>query len=55
MQKFEEYLASGVRHVWLADPQRNRFSAFDETGLHGVLHFELAEHALIITPGQVFE
>ena len=55
MQKFEEYLASGVRHIWLADPQRNRLFVFDDTGLHGVPQFELAEHALIITPGQVLE
>jgi len=55
MQKFEEYLASGVRHIWLADPQRNRLFVFDETGLHGVPHFDLAEHALVIAPGQVFE
>lgn len=55
MQKFEEYLASGVRHIWLADPQRDRFFVFDDTGLHGVDQFTLSEHSVVITPEQVFD
>jgi Uma2 family endonuclease len=34
LRKFREYLAFGVEHIWLIDPEARAFHTFDSTGLH---------------------
>lgn len=55
IEKCEEYLRWGVRHVWVADPVRRRFQVFDGVDLRTVPQLELPEASLTITPAEIFD
>jgi len=54
LEKAEDYYRWGVRHVWLADPDRRALFVFDGSGLRQVPDWALLECETSITPEQVF-
>ena len=54
MQKFEEYQAWGVRHVWLVDPHRRKLQVYDSGTLSEVGALEIEEYHVRITSADIF-
>ena len=54
MQKFEEYQAWGVRHVWLVDPHRRKLQVYDSGTLSEVAALEIEEYHVRITSADIF-
>jgi Uma2 family endonuclease len=54
MQKFEEYEAWGVRHVWLVDPRRRKLQVYGSGTLSEVAVLEIEEYHVRITPADIF-
>jgi len=54
LDKSEDYHRWGVRHVWLADPDRRALFVFDGSGLRQAPEWELPECEASVTPEQVF-
>jgi len=55
IEKCDEYLRWGVRHIWIVDPQTRKLSVYGETGLHEVRSLEIAEFGISFSLAQVFE
>jgi Uma2 family endonuclease len=49
LQKFAEYLAWGIPHIWLIDPEAKKLYIYDETGLHPVQTLPLPQYDFAIT------
>lgn len=41
LAKLDEYLAWGVPHIWLVDPQNGTFAVYGASGLRRVPHFDI--------------
>src|SRR6476646_2268522 len=54
LQKLAEYLAWGVKYVWLVDPWTRKFFVYDASGLHEVTAFELPECNAKISVSELF-
>lgn len=54
MQKFEEYQAWGVLHVWLVDPHRRRLQMYGSGTLREVSVLEIPEYHVRFTPSDIF-
>jgi Uma2 family endonuclease len=54
MQKFEEYEAWGVRHVWLVDPHRRRLQVYGSGTLSEVAVLEIPEYDVRFTAADIF-
>lgn len=54
MQKFEEYRAWGVPHIWLVDPQKRRLHTYLNGSLHETAEFLIPEYDVRITPAEIF-
>lgn len=46
---------NGVPHIWLIDPYQRSLYVFGADGLRAVRQYEVPSHALVITPGDLFE
>ena len=55
IQKFEEYRAWGVTHIWLADPWQRQLSVYSDNGLTAVGPLQLSDFGLTITPPDLFD
>ena len=55
IQKFEEYRAWGVPHIWLADPWQQQLSVYGDNGLTAVGSLQLSDFGLTITPTDIFD
>ncbi|MEQ1887080.1 MAG: Uma2 family endonuclease, partial [Bryobacteraceae bacterium] len=54
-EKLEEYARWGVRHIWLADPERRKFFIYDVSGLHEADKLVLPEYDVTLTKTAIFE
>ena len=54
IQKFEEYRAWGVPHIWLADPWQRQLSVYGDRGLTAVGSLQLSDFGLRITAADIF-
>ena len=52
--KLQEYMAWGVAHVWLADPEDRKFFVYSAQGLHETTAFEMPAHGIVLTLDSVF-
>ena len=55
IQKFKEYRAWGVPHIWLADPWQRQLSVCGDNGLTAVGSLQLTDFGLTITPTDLFD
>jgi len=54
MQKFEEYRAWGVQHIWLVEPELKRCHVYDNGSLAQVSRFTLPQFSLEILAAELF-
>ena len=54
MQKFEEYRAWGVPHIWLVDPRKQRLHTYLEGSLNEVAELRIPEYDVRITAAEIF-
>jgi Uma2 family endonuclease len=54
MQKFEEYSAWGVRHIWLVDPESRKLKVYADGSLSEVSALTIPEFNLQLTASQIF-
>ena len=54
MQKFDEYDAWGVRHIWLVDPESRRLQVYRDGTLSEVLALTIPEFDVQFTAAQIF-
>jgi Uncharacterized protein conserved in cyanobacteria len=54
MQKFEEYRAWGVAHIWLVDPERHTLHAYAEGSLTEIPALEIPAYDARITAAEIF-
>ena len=54
MRRLREFHEWGVRHIWLADPDRSEFYTYDGRGVNTVDKLELPEYSISIKPEDVF-
>jgi Uma2 family endonuclease len=52
--KLGEYAASGVTHIWLADPEASVLYWFGPEGLREVVSYAIPEVGLELKPGDIF-
>jgi len=52
--KLDEYLAWGVQHVWLVDPDRRKLSVYGKGSLQEVPEFKISEFDLRISAEEIF-
>ena len=55
IQKFEEYRAWGVTHIWLADPWQRQLSVYGDNGLTAVGSLQISDLGLEITAADLFD
>ncbi len=55
IQKFEEYRAWGVTHIWLADPWQRQLSVYGDNGLTTVGSLQISDLGLEITASDLFD
>ena len=53
-EKPDDYLAMGVKHIWVVDPRRRKLSTVDAEGTHRVEEFRVPNSDRIITPAEMF-
>ena len=54
LQKFEEYSAWGVHHIWLVEPELKRCHVYDRGSLHQVSRLELPEFQFSVEAAELF-
>ena len=54
MQKFEEYQAWGIGHVWLVDPHRRKLQVYSSGTLSEVAVLEISEYDVRFTAADIF-
>ena len=54
MQKFEEYRAWGVPHIWLVEPELKRCHIYDNGSLTEVSRLALPQFSLEIPAAELF-
>jgi len=54
MQKFEEYSAWGVRHIWLVDPESRKLHVYTDGTLSEVFALTIPEFDMQFTAAQIF-
>ena len=54
MQKFEEYRAWGVPHIWLVDPRQRRLHTYENGSLHEIADLLIPEFDVRITAAEIF-
>ena len=54
MRKLGEYHVWGVRHIWVIDPNTQRFAVYNEFGLQNVSSFQLPDYPFQLTPPELF-
>lgn len=55
LAKFQEYVASGVPHVWLIDPRTRQLSIYDRQGLLHVDKFPVPEANRPLRVADIFD
>jgi Uma2 family endonuclease len=54
IEKFDEYAAWNVSHIWFVDPIHRKLFTYDNRQLHEVPEFKLADPAFTVTPEDIF-
>ena len=54
IEKFDEYVAWGVVHIWLADPGRKRLHIYDRLDLRRADYWEIPGLGVHLDPDDVF-
>lgn len=54
LQRFEDFRAWGVRHMWLVEPELKKLYVYDRGSLTEVARLELPEFDFAVTSGELF-
>ncbi len=54
MKKFDEYRAWGVEHIWIVEPDTQKFHVYESRGLIEVKQFDQPEAGIRIAADELF-
>jgi len=55
LEKLEEYRRWGVRHIWVVEPQMQRFQVYADGSLTSVPQFEVSERGFALSASELFD
>ena len=55
LEKLEEYRRWGVPHIWVVEPQMQRFQVYADGSLTSVEKFEVSERGFALSVSELFD